>query len=236
MTSLSSGSATSKPSSVLSSALREATAIAEELARRRRTNRLADYAPYPKQVEFHAAGATYRERLLMASNRFGKSECGAAETAIHLTGRYPDWWVGKRFSHPIEAWAAGVTNETTRDIVQAKLIGPPERKEEWGTGYIPASALGEVATSRGIANAIDTVSIRHASGGWSSLQFKSYERGREKWQGTAKHLIWNDEEPPLDVYTEGLTRTNETGGIVMTTFTPLLGLSEVVARFLGLDE
>lgn len=206
------------------------------MARRRRTNRLADYAPYPKQVEFHAAGATYRERLLMASNRFGKSECGAAETAIHLTGRYPAWWVGKRFSHPVEAWAAGVTNETTRDIVQAKLIGPPERKEEWGTGYIPASAIGEIAPSRGIANAIDTVSIRHASGGWSSLQFKSYERGREKWQGTAKHLIWNDEEPPLDVYTEGLTRTNETGGIVMTTFTPLLGLSEVVARFLGIDE
>lgn len=236
MTSLSSDSATSTPSSVLSSALREAAEIAEELARRRRTNRLAAYVPYPKQEEFHAAGAAYRERLLMASNRFGKSQCGGAETAIHLTGRYPEWWQGKRFEHPVEVWAAGVTNETTRDIVQAILMGPPERKEEWGTGYIPAATIGDVSPARGIANAIDTVSIRHASGGWSMLQFKSYERGREKWQGTAKHVIWNDEEPPVDVYLEGLTRTNETGGIVYTTFTPLMGLSDVVSRFLGIGE
>lgn len=184
-------------------------------------------------MEFHRAGATARERLLMASNRFGKSECGGAEAAFHLTGEYPDWWEGKRFDKPVRTWAAGVTSETTRDIVQAKLVGPPERKEEWGTGFIPARCIGQVSPARGIANAIDTMSVKHVSGGWSTLQFKSYERGREKWQGTAQEVIWLDEESPLDVYMEALTRTNETGGIVYTTFTPLKGISDVVAMFLG---
>jgi hypothetical protein len=86
--------------------------------------------PYPKQAEFHIAGAKYRERLFLAGNRCGKTECGAAEMAFHLTGRYPDWWEGKRFGRAVRAWAAGVTNESTRDVVQAKLLGPPDRKEE----------------------------------------------------------------------------------------------------------
>jgi phage terminase large subunit-like protein len=31
---------------------------------------------------------------------------------------------------------------------------------------------------------------------------------------------------------EGLTRTNATGGLTMITFTPLLGMSDVVSMFL----
>jgi len=210
--------------------------IRADLTERRRTNRLKAYRPYPKQEEFHAAGAEYRERLLMASNRFGKTECGAAEMAVHLTGQYPDWWLGKRFGAPVRAWAAGVTNDTTRDVVQAKLLGPPSRREEWGTGYIPGATIGDVATARGVADACDTVSIRHRTGGFSTLGFKSYERGREKWQGAGLEVLWLDEEPPMDIYIEGLTRTNETGGIVYMTFTPLLGMSDVVHRFLEPDD
>lgn len=207
--------------------------LEQERDKRAARNRLKTYRPYTKQREFHAVGAVKRERLLMASNRFGKTQCGAAELAYHLTGRYPDWWAGKTFDKPIKAWAAGVTNESTRDVVQDKLIGPPSRREEWGTGFIPADCiLDDPALARGVADAIDTVSIAHVSGGASTLQFKSYERGREKWQGTALHVLWLDEEPPMDIYMEGLTRTNETKGIVYLTFTPLLGMSDVVLRFL----
>jgi phage terminase large subunit-like protein len=209
----------------------ELLALIEERKRRQARRKMDRYTAYPKQQEFHHLAM--RERLLMASNRFGKTECGAAEMAMHLTGRYPDWWQGKRFDSPIKAWAAGVTSETTRDVVQDKLIGPPDREADWGTGYIPGDAIGGTDRARGIANALDTVSVKHVSGGWSSLQFKSYERGREKWQGTGLQVVWFDEEPPMDIYTEGLTRTNETGGIVYTTFTPLKGYSDVVALFLG---
>ncbi|MFZ2081294.1 MAG: terminase family protein [Xanthobacteraceae bacterium] len=205
-----------------------------EQQRRLTENKLAYYRPYPKQKEFYEAGAKYRERLLMASNRFGKTLCGAAEMSMHLTGRYPnDWWKGKRFDKPVRAWAAGVTAETARDVVQQQLIGPPLSKAEWGTGFIPKDALGEISMARGIADAIDSVVVAHVSGGFSQLQFKSYAAGREKWQGSALEVLWLDEEPEEQIYSEGLTRTNETGGIVYMTFTPLLGYSNVVRRFLS---
>ena len=130
------------------------------------------YRPYPKQVAFHDAGAKHRERLLMCANRFGKTMCGAAELAFHLTGDYPEWWNGKRFDKPVRAWAAGVTGETTRDVLQEKLMGPSFRESEWGTGMIPKAAIARVATSRSIPAAIDTVNVRHISGGLSSLQFQ----------------------------------------------------------------
>jgi phage terminase large subunit-like protein len=207
-------------------------AVEAEITRRHTENRLAYYKPYAKQKEFHDAGKTARERLFMAANRVGKSLCGAAEMAMHLTGAYPSWWDGRRFDRPIRAWAAGVTGETVRDVVQEKLIGPPMRKSDWGTGFIPKHCLGEVSVARGIADLIDSVSIKHISGGNSDLQFKSYAAGREKWQGVGLEVVWLDEESPADLYFEALTRTNETRGIVYTTFTPILGWSEVVRRFL----
>ena len=47
-----------------------------EQERRVNENRLAHYKPYPKQSEFHAAGATHRERLLMAGNPAREDACG----------------------------------------------------------------------------------------------------------------------------------------------------------------
>jgi phage terminase large subunit-like protein len=162
----------------------------------------------------------------------GKTMAGAFELAIHLTGAYPNWWGGKRFDKPVRAWAAGITGESTRDVVQEKLLGPPDRRDAWGTGAIPKANLGEILMGRGIANAIDLVPVKHISGDWSSLAFKSYEKGREKWQGAALEVVWMDEEPPSDLYYEALTRTNETSGIVYITCTPLLGMSDVMRMFL----
>jgi len=205
----------------------------KELARRRAENRLSEYEPYEKQREFHEAGAAHRERLLMAGNQLGKTYSGAAELAIHLTGRYPDWWQGHRFDRPIDAWAGSDTSETTRDTVQTNLVGPPANEELWGTSAIPKDAIVGTSRRMGVANALDTVSVAHVSGGVSTLGFKSYDQGRQKWQGTKKDIIWLDEEPPLDVYTEALTRTNAVpDGRTMITFTPLLGMSDVVSMFL----
>ncbi|TGS78069.1 terminase, partial [Mesorhizobium sp. M3A.F.Ca.ET.175.01.1.1] len=94
---------------------------------------------------------------------------------------------------------------------------------------------------RGAPGALDSVVVRWGGGGdvqasESVLSFKSYEKGREKWQGETLHGVWFDEEPPLNIYSEGLTRTNATGGITIVTFTPLLGMSDVVLRFLTSEE
>jgi phage terminase large subunit-like protein len=213
--------------------------LESERDRRKAENRLASYRPYPKQREFHAAGLTHRERLLLACNQGGKTIAGGAETAMHLTGFYPDWWDGKRFNRATRFWASGVTGPATRDNVQAKLIGPPEREEEWGTGFIPKRCLqspsGGKPWSRamGVANLLDSCSVLHVTGTYSTLHFKSYEQGREKWQGPTLDGIWFDEEPPPDIYSEGLTRTNAVeDATCYLTFTPLLGMSEVVRMFI----
>ncbi len=74
--------------------------------------------------------------------------------------------------------------------------------------------------------------VRHRGGGWSTLGMKSYQQGRGSFEGTEQHVIWLDEEPPMDVYGECLIRTMTTHGIIMLTFTPLEGMSQVVLHFM----
>lgn len=166
----------------------------------------------------------------MAANRIGKTEgAGGYELALHLTGLYPKWWEGRRFRQPVSAWAAGEDNLTTRDILQRVLCGP---MEAIGTGLIPGECITRTTRRSGVQDSFETVSVKHKSGGISTLGFKSYEQGWRSFQGTAKHVILLDEEPPHKVYTECITRTMTTRGLVMITFTPLRGLSEVVLAFL----
>lgn len=195
---------------------------------------------YSKHLEFFKAGAIFRERCFMAGNRVGKTVAGSYETTCHLTGNYPDWWEGRRFHGPIKAWCAGKTNETTRDIIQVELLGnitfSGQRKLVDGTGLIPKEVIGfdpgQLSWKAGVADLVDMIKIRHKSGGWSELGLKSYQQGRGSFEGTARHVVWFDEEPPMDVYGEALIRTATTKGLIMLTFTPLEGMSDVVQEFL----
>ena len=199
---------------------------------RAKRNRLPTYKPYAKQVDFHNAGLEFRERLFMAGNQLGKTWAGAYEVAMHLTGRYPDWWQGRRFNYPTRWMVGSESAELTRKGVQRLLLGPPELKEEWGTGAIPHECLRDTSPRQGVPDAVASAVVKHVSGEDSVIQFNSYDQGRTKWQADTVDGVWFDEEPPLPVYSEGLTRTNATGGLVFVTFTPLLGMSEVVKRYL----
>lgn len=160
----------------------------------------------------------------------GKTYSSAYEIAFHLTGKYPEWWKGKRWNRGVTGWAVGQSMQSTRDTIQRLVLGRPG---EWGTGTIPAELIiGQPKRATGVSDAVDCVFVRHISGGVSRLYFKSCEQGREKLQGETLDFAALDEEPPADIYTEVLTRTNATKGIVWITFTPLLGMSEVVRLFL----
>ena len=203
--------------------------LTAEKKRRSIENRLQYYRPYEKQIDFHNAGANHRERLLMAGNQLGKTLAGGNEAAMHATGRYPDWWKGRRFDGPTIGWACGVTGEVVRDTVQRVLVG---RTGEHGTGAIPKNALVELVSARGTPDLLDIIRVNHVSGGTSTIGLKTYAAGREKFQGETLQWVWLDEEPPIDIYTEALTRTNVGANPVWMTFTPLLGVSSVVKRFL----
>lgn len=194
---------------------------------------------YRKHVEFFAAGATHRERLFMAGNRVGKTVAGGFESSCHLTGRYPAWWTGYRFHRPVRWWVAGDTNETTRDVLQFELLGEVGWKGHSkimdGAGLVPRDALGDITWKQGVQNLVDTIQVQHVSGGWSQLGMKSFDQGRRAFQGTAKHGIWLDEEVPIDVYSECLIRLMTTKGLLLATFTPLKGLTEMVEAYLPSD-
>jgi phage terminase large subunit-like protein len=196
------------------------------------TRKLYSYKPYPKQVDFHTAGKHYRDRLFLAGNQLGKTLSGAYEMAMHLTGDYPEWWPGRRVPWAGRYLAGSESRELTRKGVQRLLIGPPEDESAWGTGSIPRDRIVEYTRATGVADCLASVTVRHACGDLATLQFASYDQGRTKWQADTLDGVWFDEEPPFDVYSEGKTRTNATGGFTMITVTPLLGMTEVVKRFL----
>jgi len=62
--------------------------------------------------------------------------------------------------------------------------------------------------------------VKHASGGTSELILKSYDQGREAFQGTNRDLVWLDEEAERAIYVECLLRTMTTNGIILLTFPP----------------
>lgn len=182
----------------------------------------------PKHKAFFDAGTKYPERLFMAANRIGKSIAGAFELACHLTGEYPDWWTGHRFDHPINGWAVGQDARQVRDVIQAELLGPIG---EWGTGMIPAHRLGKASALQGTPQAIDIIRIKHKNGGWSKLGFKNYQQDIKSFMGWSGHVIWLDEEAPLEIYNECNIRCATVNGIMMVTFTPLEGLTPLVVNF-----
>lgn len=192
---------------------------------------------YPKHIEFFKAGSTHKLRLFIAGNRVGKTFAAAFELACHLTGEYPEWWEGKRFTSPNHWWVCGVDHRLVRGELQMALLGAIG---SFGTGMIPTEHLDfdSLKDAKKADTAIGLFRVMHKTGVFSSVEFKSYESGRGAFQ-SAKVNVWLDEEPPLSIFTECLLRTMDTGSgdrpILMMTFTPLLGLSETVLNFLESD-
>lgn len=188
---------------------------------------------YKKHMRFFNEGAKKSERLFMAGNRIGKTEsAGGYETALHATGEYPDWWQGKRFDKPLKIMVAGDTGQTTKDILQDKLLGGLWDTQEWGTGLIPKDNLVRRPVGKsGITGAYAEVYVRHKSGGETVIKFRSYDQGRRIFQGQELDIFWADEEVPEPVYDEALLRTMTTNGIVYVTFTPLEGLTAFIKNY-----
>lgn len=199
-------------------------------------------AQYPKQMAFFKAGAKFDERGLFGGNRTGKTHCGAFEDTLHLIGLYPEWWEGRRYDRPGEWWVATDTAKNVRDILQEKFCGKPGVPALMGTGMIPVDLFErDPTTKHGVADAYESVFVKHFSNGvydgTSTLQFKSYDQGRQSFQGTRQDGIHLDEEPKIEIYTEcslRLMSTNprEKNGSLLLTETPLLGVSELMIMFM----
>lgn len=202
-------------------------------------------ALYEPHIWFFEAGATCPERLFQAGNRCGKTTCGTYEMACHLTGNYPDWWPGYKFNEPTSCWSCGKENSTLWEVNQKMLFGGTRKQAGkkyrlLGTGMIPGDAIMHETTrfKQGFPGLLDNVEIRYRDSRYefSSLGLRSYAQGRKVFEGSEKHGVHADEEPPADVYGEIVMRTATVNGRVFVTFTPLDGMTDVVMSFQPKEE
>jgi phage terminase large subunit-like protein len=75
------------------------------------------------------------------------------------------------------------------------------------------------------------VEVAHISGGTSYLLFANYTQEVRQMQGFKLNLAVFDEQPPDDFFSEIVTRTATTQGVVLCSFTPLKGLNGLVSKF-----
>ena len=207
-------------------------AVASEKKRRDAHRILSFYEPYPFQKLFHDATLDYAQVLLMAANRVGKTLCGSMDLAFHLTGLYPEWWKGRRFKNPNKWWVSGTTNDKTRDILQTALLGDPKDPGAFGTGTIPGELITGTTRKPGIPNALSAFAVKHVSGGNSVCAFKAYEQGPEAFMGESLDGILLDEEPPESIYSQCLVRVLDRHGVILLTFTPENGSTNLVQAFM----
>lgn len=198
------------------------------------------YSPNPGQLRFHRSKAS--EVQLLANNQGGKSLGASAQLTFDLLGFYPSWYEGRRHNVPsiirpneCVAWVASTTSEMTRDINQAKLLGDLTQRNGLGTGLIPLDHIaGKPLMARGISTFVDMVSISRMNGKSASLSFKTYQQGRQSFQGDAVDFVWLDEQLPRehqDIYGEVLARLSTTAGRIYSTMTPVLGRTDQRKRF-----
>lgn len=156
-------------------------------------------------------------RWFLGGNRTGKTEWGAHECARFLHKRHPaiDLTTGPYKNENIEGWACCPSYDVQVETTQPKLLSllNPERiVEKYHLRH----------------NIITTIKYKADDGTISSLTFKSYEQGREKFQGAGKHFIWFDEEPPFDVYEEATIRSKAGYPLYsFTSMTPVNGMTWV---------
>lgn len=160
---------------------------------------------HDKQKEFHLS--TKHIRCFIGGNRVGKTTVGAQETNHYIFNSHES----RQIKLPIEVWVCCPSYDSQVETTQKKLQAmiPPHRIKhiEYATG----SAWKRVEIDNGCV-----------------ITFKSYEQGREKYQGAAKRLIWFDEEPPKDIWEECSVR-HEAGQSfdIILTMTPINGMGWV---------
>lgn len=195
---------------------------------------------YVKYLEAFAAGLIHNERAILGGNRVGKTlGIGGYEMACHLTGEYPHWWEGHIIDHAGLFWAAGTKSVKVRDVNQKFLLGKLH-KVRGGTraigGLCPARTIQRLTRKSGVTDAVDQVTIKHRKGWENVLTFKSYEEGRTSFEAEAVDFIWLDEECSIQIYQECQMRILTTHGRILSTFTPVEGLTETVLRLLEGSE
>jgi phage terminase large subunit-like protein len=155
-----------------------------------------------KFAEFHQCPA--KIRAIFGANRAGKSEAGAAEL-VQLCRDHPG----------VTVWATTVSYEALGQYVAEKIFK-----------RLHPAEIEIVAWVNRLRNIPAVIRLKNGS----RIVFKSYDQGRERWQGASVYAVWLDEECNQEMFTEAMARTIDCGGKIILTMTPLKGLTWAYTR------
>jgi len=177
----------------------------KEKKKREKLDPLKFAKSHQKQDEFFLSPKPIR--ILFWGNRVGKTEGCAQEVAKYVLGKHPS----RKVYPPIEVWCACPSYDMQKETSQVKLEKYLPQNEIAKIVEVKSGTWGEVQLKNG-----------------SRINFKSYEQGREKFQGAAKRLIWFDEEPPKDIWDECVVRVEAGQPLdVIMSMTPIKGMTWV---------
>lgn len=167
------------------------------------------YEPHDKQKDFHSSDA--QGRLFIGGNRSGKTVGGATDIIWTCLDEHPHRLIP--WDPPIRARAIAV------DFLNGveKIIKPEIAR------WVPKSKLRDGSWEAAYDKELRTL---HFDNG-SFIEFMSYDQDLDKFAGTSRHIIWFDEEPPKDIFTENKLRLLDTGGHWLMTMTPVEGMTWV---------
>ena len=156
------------------------------------------------QWEFLEAAKEYKGRLALGGNRIGKSDQGAYECALAVTGKHPF----RRYPEKGKCWIVGLDFNMVRDVNIPKF-----------DKFLPRNY--RVESDFSVADKIWWIT---GEGREWKVQFKSSDSGREKFQADDVDCIWFDEEPKKrDIFNECMMRLVDRAGNWWMTATPING-------------
>ena len=179
---------------------------------------------FPKHMEFMAATAHYPVCTVFGANRSSKTVMMSYIAACWAMGKYPHWWTGRRIERAPRIWVAGQTTELVKGSLQEYLFGV-----DGYSGMISADNIEHIFWNQQSPGLIHRVLVRHPAG-LSEITFKSYDQGWQRFMSGTIDAAILDEEMPARIFSETVTRTATTNGIVLVGFTGLQGITPLVAH------
>lgn len=187
--------------------------------------RMEFYAP-----QWECINATTPIIGLLGGNQCGKTISALSRVRFDATGEYPEHWTGNKTIRGMEIWVCGDTYDTLRDGIQKKLFGTNldqpgvmQPGDLWPP-MVPADMIvGKPLKVQNSGGCIDSIKIRHVSGGVSTITFKTYAQGMEGLASATLDLVVIDEEPKWEILLELFMRVLVRNGTIMITFTPTHG-------------
>lgn len=189
-----------------------------------RANGLLFYRPHPKQDLFHRYGDR-KYRYVRTGNRWGKSQCGAAEDVA--------WAVGERLWYPTSdpARQLGIPRRPTKGVI---LVYDWDKAEEIFTSTSDGSAKGKLfqhiphdrlaGVTKGNNGSVVAVKVRSSWGGVSVIQLdtvKSFMQNPMGHESSSWDWVHVDEPIPQDMWKAYARGLIDAGGSAWFLCTPL---------------